>query len=747
MEFSKDCEIALTLATMEAKRRLHEIVTVDHVAFSLLHDAAVETAMKALGASAKTIKKNLERCLDSDSYGRSIYAIEPDISMGIKRVIARAADKAFRRAAKAIGTLDVLLEIFEEQESQAVFEMEKNGVTKMTLLNHLAHGSSAGDHAETPAIGPDGEPMGPAADPLAAYAVDLNKQATEGNTDPLIGRQKEVDRVVQVLVRRRKNNPMLVGDAGVGKTAIAEGLALKIVRKEVPDAIKDCTIYSLDMGALVAGTKFRGDFEERLKALVKAAEEKPGTILFIDEIHNIMGAGTTGSGGMDASNMLKPSLASGKLRVMGSTTYQEFRSHVERDRALVRRFQRIEVGEPSHDDCVKILDGLKSKYEDFHKVKYTTEALTAAVTLSERYLQDKKLPDKAIDLIDEAGARAKLDHPQGYVIGEHDIEAIVAKMAQIPPKQVTTDDREALRNLDKELKGVIYAQDDAVDQLVSAIRLSRAGLRDPQKPIANFLFTGPTGVGKTELAKQLSRILGIEFLRFDMSEYQESHSVSRLIGAPPGYIGHDKGGLLTDALHKTPHCVVLLDEVEKAHRDIYAVLLQIMDHGTLTDTSGRASNFSNCVLIMTSNVGARSLEERRVGFGDRGSKTTEEDREYKNTFSPEFRNRLDARVRFDSLKPEAMLKIVDKYARVLEAQLAERNVSIELSDEARQLLAEKGYDPQMGARPLARVFDREIKRALADSILFGELEKGGVARVVVEKTDATRELVVRPESR
>jgi len=490
---------------------------------------------------------------------------------------------------------------------------------------------------------------------------------------------------------------------------------------------------------MLAGTRFRGDFENRLKAVVKELEQRPGSILFIDEIHNIMGAGSAGGSTMDASNMLKPSLMSGKLRVMGSTTYQDYRSHVERDRALVRRFQKIEISEPSHDDCVKILEGLQKRYEEFHEVVYEPEAVEAAVGLSERYLQDKKLPDKAIDLIDEAGARAKLDHPAGHHIDEAQIEAIVAKMAQIPPKQVNTDDREALRQLDSELRAVIFHQGDAIGQLVAAIRLSRAGLRDAEKPIGSFLFTGPTGVGKTELAKQLARIMGIGFLRFDMSEYQESHSVSRLIGAPPGYVGFDRGGLLTEAVNKTPHAVLLLDEIEKAHRDIFSVLLQIMDHGTLTDNNGRPTDFRHTVLIMTSNVGAQALTQARLGFGQRGVRTGEQERVYRNMFSPEFRNRLDARICFQALSPEVMGRIVDKFVRELSAQLSDRRVTVSVSDEARTYLADEGYDELMGARPLARVIDQQIKRELANEILFGKLSDGGRVLIGVEPTEPADE--------
>jgi ATP-dependent Clp protease ATP-binding subunit ClpA len=747
MRISPEVEIAVTLATREAIRRRHEYVTVDHLLYALLFDDAVSNIVKSAGGNVGKIKKQLEDFLDNelDSLPDDVDAT-PTLSLGFQRVLSRALAHVQSSGEKEVTGANVLVALYAERDSQAKAVLEHHGVTRLDILNFISHGitkdPTRGARGTLQAREVEGENEDedggqPSKDPLGAFTVNLNKAAEDGQIDPLIGRQKEIDRVVQVLVRRRKNNPMLVGDAGVGKTAIAEGLALKIVKGEVPELIKTAVVYSLDMGALLAGTRFRGDFENRMKAVVKELENRPGSILFIDEIHNIMGAGSASGSTMDASNLLKPALMSGKLRVMGSTTYQEFRSHVERDRALVRRFQRVEVAEPSHDDCVKILEGLKAKYEEFHKVKYTTDALTAAVTLSERYLQDKKLPDKAIDLIDEAGARAKLDHAPGYTIGDHDIEAIVAKMAQIPPKQVTTDDREALKNLDKELKGVIYAQDEAVDQLVSAIRLSRAGLRDAEKPIANFLFTGPTGVGKTELAKQLARILGIEFIRFDMSEYQESHSVSRLIGAPPGYVGYDRGGLLTEAVNKTPHAVLLLDEVEKAHRDIYAVLLQIMDHGTLTDTSGRKTDFRHTILIMTSNVGAFAMTQTKVGFGNRGVQTGEEDRIYKNVFSPEFRNRLDARIRFNSLSFEVMSQIVDKFVRELSTQLSDRGVLISVDDDARAYLADKGYDKLMGARPLARVIDQEIKRELANEILFGKLEKGG--KVVVTVDDTTGE--------
>ncbi len=745
MRISPEVEIAVTLATREAIRRRHEYVTVDHLLYALLFDPGVERILRHAGGHVQKLKKQLEDLLDNDAAKLpDDVDVTPTLSLGFQRVLSRALAHVQSSGEKEVTGANVLVALYAEDDSNARGLLESDGVRRIDVLNFISHGVSkidpeGGGGQITPAEELEGGEPEEGGDKrggsaLEQFAVNLNEQAARGQIDPLIGRQREIERVIQVLCRRRKNNPMLVGDAGVGKTAIAEGLALKIHHDQVPSQVKDAVIFSLDMGALLAGTRFRGDFENRLKAVVRELEKKPGSILFIDEMHNIMGAGSASGSTMDASNMLKPALMSGRLRVMGSTTYQEYRNHIERDRALVRRFQKVEIGEPSQDDCVKILEGLVDRYAEFHKVKYAHEALEAAVSLSVRYLQDKKLPDKAIDLIDEAGARAKLDHPEGYTIGETDIEEIVARMAQIPPKQVNTDDRESLKNLEAELKKVVFAQDDAVEQLAAAIKLSRAGLRSPEKPIGSFLFTGPTGVGKTELAKQLAKVMGIEFLRYDMSEYQEAHSVSRLIGAPPGYVGFDRGGLLTEAVNKTPHVVLLLDEIEKAHRDVYNVLLQIMDHGTLTDNNGRPTDFRHCVLIMTSNVGAHALASARVGFGDRGTDTGDEDRAYKTTFSPEFRNRLDGRIRFRALDPRVMEQIVGKFMRELEAQLAERKVTIALTDEARAYLADKGYDKTMGARPLARVLDQEVKRKLSDEILFGKLSEGGKVTIgVVEK--------------
>ncbi|HMI83852.1 MAG TPA: AAA family ATPase, partial [Polyangiaceae bacterium] len=569
---------------------------------------------------------------------------------------------------------------------------------------------------------------GAAKDPLAAYCVDLGQKAAEGFIDPLIGRENEVERAIQILARRRKNNPLFIGDAGVGKTAIVEGIALRIHEKKVPEALNSARIFSLDMGSLLAGTKFRGDFEERFKAVVNALEKREGSILFIDELHTVMGAGSASGGTLDASNLLKPALSSGKIRCIGATTFQEYRSHMERDRALARRFQKIEVGEPSVAETALILKGLLPRYEEFHGVTYTAEAIEAAATLADRYLRDKKLPDKAIDLLDESGAAAKLNKGKGARIDVADIENIVAKMAQIPPRQVSSSDKLQLRDLETTLDGAVFGQKRAIREIASAIKLSRAGLRAPTKPIGSFLFTGPTGVGKTELAKQLAKALGIEFMRFDMSEYGERHTVSRLIGAPPGYVGFDRGGLLTDAVTKTPHAVLLLDEIEKAHPDVFNVLLQVMDHGTLTDNNGKPADFRHVILIMTSNVGARDLAATRLGFGERG-KVGEDDKAFKNLFSPEFRNRLDARVQFAPLDPAVMKNIVVKFIKELEAQLAERRVTIHLLDGAVEYLAQKGYDPDFGARPLDRLIDDEIKKPLGDELLFGKLENGGNVEV------------------
>ncbi|CAN5925418.1 ATP-dependent Clp protease ATP-binding subunit [soil metagenome] len=696
---------------------------------------------------------------------------------------------------------NVLVAIFAERDSPAVNILEKSAVTRLDVVAYISHGISKLDEGDGPAdkepasLGGDEEGPRSRKDPLKAYTINLNEEALGKRIDPLVGRSNEVMRMIQILARRKKNNPLLVGDSGVGKTAIVEGLALKIVSGEVPKALEKSTVYSLDMGALIAGTRYRGEFEERLKGVVKSLQKIEGAILFIDEIHTIFGACATSGGSMDASNLLKPALASGRMRCIGSTTFEEFRQHFEKDRALSRRFQRVEVNEPSIEDTKKILAGLRPQYEEFHGVKYTDEALDAAATLSARYLHDRRLPDKAIDLLDEAGAAAKLalykgekppnlmrDEPEAgeaakkeasealngsglhgagpattpagsapkagprpqassedgksaepIIVGVIDVETVLARMAQIPPREVSSNDKEKLRALDLDLKKVVFGQDRALDQLAAAIKLARAGLRSPEKPIGNFLLTGPTGVGKTEAAKQLAKVMGISFLRFDMSEYMERHTVSRLIGAPPGYVGFDQGGLLTDAIAKTPHSVLLLDEIEKAHPDVFNVLLQIMDHGKLTDNNGKSTDFRHVILLMTSNVGARELGRRAVGFGDARA-TGDAEREYKLLFSPEFRNRLDARIAFDSLSPSTMGSIVDKFMKELSGQLAEKKVTIEVTDAARTYLADKGYDPDFGARPLARIIQEEVKTPLGEELLFGALEKGG--SVLVSTQDA-----------
>jgi ATP-dependent Clp protease ATP-binding subunit ClpA len=748
MRVSPEVEIAFTLARREAARRRHEYVTVEHLLYALLFDEETAGIVRHAGGDPVALKKRLEKYLDEEvpTVPDDADAGDPLLSIGFNRAVQRAALHVQNSGKKELKGANVLVAIFNERDCPSVGMLGEQGVTRLDVVNYISHGvSKTGQDdvsrdepggAGQPDGGDEGEGPAPVKDPLAAYTMNLNKEAAEGRIDPLVGRENEVARAIQVLARRRKNNPLLIGDAGVGKTAIVEGLAQKIHKGEVPKPLQGATVYTLDMGSLLAGTKFRGDFENRIKAVIKALEKQPGSVLFIDEIHTIIGAGATSGGTMDASNLLKPALVSGRLRCIGATTFQEYRGHLERDSALARRFQRIEVGEPSIDETTKILEGLRARYEDFHKITYGPDALEAAAKLAAKYLQDRRLPDKAIDLMDEAGAAARLAHGDGYRVTVADVEQVVAKMAQIPPRQVSTSDKEQLRDLEKTLKGVLFGQDDAVAQLATAIKLSRAGLRAPEKPIGSFLFTGPTGVGKTELAKQLAKALGIGFLRFDMSEYQERHTVSRLIGAPPGYVGFDRGGLLTEAIAKTPHAVLLLDEIEKAHPDVFSVLLQVMDHGTLTDNNGKKSDFRHVVLIMTSNVGARDLAQAKVGFGERGV-VGEDDKAYKNLFSPEFRNRLDARIQFKALDKAVMASIVDKFVKELGAALADKNVTITVTDRARAWLGDKGYDPQNGARPLGRVIDNEVKKPLGDELLFGRLENGGHVEVDVEGDKVT----------
>jgi len=750
MRMSPEVEIALHVAEDDARRRRHEYLTLEHLLFALLFDEATVKVVRHAGGDASVLKKRLDRYLSDQLEALSgDDTTHPTPSLGVKRAIRRAAQHVESSGKQEVTGANVLIAMYAERDSYAVSLLEEQGITRLDVVSYVSHGVSKidDDTADAPAgrgAESDGESPRPSKDPLRAYCINLNEEARTSRIDPLVGRENEVARVVQILARRKKNNPLLVGDAGVGKTAIAEGLALKIQRAEVPNSLLGATVYALDMGALLAGTRYRGDFEERIKGVLKGLEKVQGAILFIDEIHTIVGAGATTGGSMDASNLLKPALASGRLRCIGSTTFQEFRQHFEKDRALARRFQRVEVNEPSVEDTVKILQGLRKQYEDFHGVHYTDEALRAAAELGAKYLNDRKLPDKAIDLIDESGAAKKLETGGGAsgapdpsepaaeaaraVVEVGDVERVLARMAQIPAREVSASDRDRLKGLEPELNAVVFGQQAAIRELVSAIKLSRAGLRAPGKPIGSFLLTGPTGVGKTEVAKQLARVMGISFHRFDMSEYMEAHTVSRLIGAPPGYVGFDQGGLLTDAIAKTPHAVLLLDEIEKAHPQVFNVLLQVMDHGRLTDHTGKPTDFRHVVLLMTSNIGVRDLQRRAVGFGGAAGEDRDKpdvDREYKQHFSPEFRNRLDAKIAFRPLDPAVMKSIVGKFVRELGEQLAERRVTIELTDAATAYLAKKGYDPDNGARPLARIIQSEVKESLGEELLFGALEYGG----------------------
>ena len=734
---AKELQASFRQALQDAKAMRHEYLTLEHLLLALSKEAKTQKVLAACGASVKRLRQRLETFLKEtvEKLPEGVSA-EPQQTIGIERVLQRAAIHALSADQKVIEGGDVLVAMFREDESHALYLLQQEGITRLDLLNFLSHGiTKVGDGDDEPEGQPSGpeEEGAPVRDPLKAFALNLMVEAEEGRIDPLIGRQRELERTLQVLCRRRKNNPIYVGDSGVGKTAIAEGLALRIHEGKVPDALKGAVIYSLDMGAVLAGTKFRGQFEERLKGVLKALQKQPNAILFIDEIHTIVGAGaTTGGGSIEASNILKPVLASGRLRCIGSTTYQEYKASFERDRALGRRFQKIEVGEPSLEDSVLILQGLKSRYEEHHAVTYDDAAIRGAVELAAKYINERFLPDKAIDVIDEAGAADRL-RPLEQRTGRvtlHDVEAVVAKMAKIPEKSVSASERDSLASLEPSLRAVIYGQDPAIHELVAAIKLARSGLRTPEKPIGSFLFSGPTGVGKTELAKQLAKVLGVEFLRFDMSEYSEQHTVSRLIGAPPGYVGFDQGGLLTDAIRKHPYSVLLLDEIEKAHPELFNVLLQVMDHATLTDNNGRKADFRNVVLILTTNAGAREMSSKAVGFGDsvHGPDTSKAKKAIERTFTPEFRNRLDGWILFSGLSPDTILKVVDKEVGLLQEQLLEKKVTLELSKEARGWLADNGYDPHFGARPMARLVDQQLKKALAESLLFGELRTGGVAR-------------------
>jgi len=735
VKVSAEVETACAFAQSEAIRRRHDVMTVEHLLYGLLQDPSTARAAKAAGGDVDKLKRALDRYLDEE-VGRvpELEEIDLSASRGFQRVLSRAAMNVQNSGKEELKGHNVLIAIFSELDSPAVAALTEAGLTRYDLVNFVSHGvSKDGDDEDALTSGEragdsdeEGDGAAPA-DALGKFAINLNEQAKAGNIEPLVGREKELRRAIQVLCRRRKNNPMFVGDAGVGKTAIVEGLAAKIVAKDIPAPLADVVIYSLDMGALVAGTRFRGDFENRVKAVLKQLENLPHAVLFVDEIHTMVGAGAASGGTLDAANLLKPALANGKLRCIGATTFEEYRSHFEKDRALARRFQKIDVLEPSLSETIQILQGLRPRYEEFHGVAYTDAAIEAAATLADRHLRDKKMPDKAIDLLDEGGADAKLEaavDAETVIVDVERIEAVLARMAQIPPRQVTADAKSALKNLESDLQKAVFGQDRALAELASAIKLSRAGLRPKEKPIGSYLFTGPTGVGKTEAARQLAKTMGIELIRFDMSEYMERHTVSRLIGAPPGYVGYDRGGLLTEAVAKTPHAVLLLDEIEKAHPDVFNVLLQVMDHGTLTDNNGKQGDFRHVVLIMTSNVGAQDLARGMVGFGNRDAQGNDS-LAMRNTFSPEFRNRLDARIAFDPLSPSVMSRVVDKFVRELGDQLADRDVTIELTDSARAYLAEKGYDKSNGARPLARLIQDEIKKPLGDELLFGQLEHGG----------------------
>ncbi|HSK31005.1 MAG TPA: ATP-dependent Clp protease ATP-binding subunit ClpA [Candidatus Limnocylindria bacterium] len=737
---SKDLEATLNLALKEAKSRRHEYVSLEHLLYALLRDKDGKAAIVACGGDTERLGKSLE-----EFFNGQLEALpegwdqEPQQTMSFHRVLQRAVIHAQSAERKEINGGNVLIALYREPESYAVYLLEEQGITRFDVVNYVSHGVSkipSEEEPEAPGEEEQDEEGRPArrVNPLEAFTVNLVDKAAQGHIDPLIGREDEIERTIHVLCRRRKNNPIYVGDPGVGKTAIAEGLALKIQKGEVPDALKDGVIYALDMGALLAGTKFRGDFEARLKGVLNGLKKQPNSILFIDEIHTIVGAGATSGGSMDASNILKPALASGELKCIGSTTYHDYKSYFERDRALARRFQKIEVPEPSQHEAIQILEGLKPHYEKHHGVHYSSGAIRAAVKLSAKHINDRRLPDKAIDVIDEVGAAVKIQpvEKRRKMIVPKDIERIVAKIAKIPPRTVSTSDKEQLQNLERDLKLVVFGQDTAIETLASTIKLSRSGLGHPEKPIGCFLFAGPTGVGKTELAKQLALTMGIEFLRFDMSEYMEKHTVSRLIGAPPGYVGFDQGGLLTDAINRNPYAVLLLDEIEKAHPDLFNLLLQVMDHATLTDNNGKKADFRNIVLIMTTNAGAREMSGTPIGFGAR-SNVGKGKEAIEKMFSPEFRNRLDSIITFNPLSSENIERVVDKFIIELDHQLNDKKVFLHLTPKARRWFAERGYDPTFGARPMARLIQNEIKRVLADDILFGKLQNGG--KVEVDEDD------------
>ncbi|WP_128891484.1 ATP-dependent Clp protease ATP-binding subunit ClpA [Erythrobacter sp. HKB08] len=752
--FAQNLEKTLHTALTHASDRRHEYATLEHLLLALIEDEDAVQVMDACGVDTGELGDVVRQYLDQEYQSlKTEDDSDPQPTAGFQRVVQRAILHVQSSGKDTVTGANVLVALFSERDSYAVYFLQQQDMSRLDAVSFISHGIGKGGkqlESKAPKGAEEGQAEESKADnkketALDQFTVNLNAKAEAGKVDPLIGRGPEVDRTIQILCRRSKNNPLYVGDPGVGKTAIAEGLARKIVEGEVPDVLKDAVIYSLDMGALLAGTRYRGDFEERLKQVVNELEQMPEAILFIDEIHTVIGAGATSGGAMDASNLLKPALSNGSIRCIGSTTYKEFRNHFEKDRALLRRFQKIDVNEPTIDDTVKILQGLRSAFEDHHKVKYTPDALKTAVELSARYINDRKLPDKAIDVIDEVGAMQMLVPPsrRKKKITAKEIEAVIATMARIPPKSVSKDDKKALENLERDLKHVVFGQDEAIHRLSTAMKLSRAGLRDPDKPIGSFLFSGPTGVGKTEVARQLASIMGIELKRFDMSEYMERHSVSRLIGAPPGYVGYDQGGLLTDAIDQNPHCVLLLDEIEKAHPDLFNILLQVMDNGRLTDHHGKTVDFRNVVLIMTTNAGASDMARQGIGFGD-VSKEDAGDEAVKKMFTPEFRNRLDAIVPFAYLGKSTVARVVDKFILQLELQLAEQNVHIQFDKDARDWLADKGYDKLYGARPMGRLIQERIKQPLAEELLFGKLSDGGEVHVTVKDGKPSFELTPAP---
>jgi len=739
---AQELEVSLHMAFMDARQKRHELITVEHLLLAMLDNPSAADVLKACGSNIDVLRNDLTQYIDDHTptiYGEDEVDTQP--TLGFQRVIQRAMLHVQSSGKKEANGANVLVAIYGEKDSHAVYFLHQQGITRLDVVNFIAHGVSKLNEGDTQKTSPEQEndQESSSSKALETYTINLNKMVLAGKIDPLIGRDLEIERVIQTLCRRRKNNPLLVGEAGVGKTAIAEGLAKRIVDKEVPSILENTTIFSLDMGSLLAGTKYRGDFEQRLKSVMKQLNEQKDAILFIDEIHTLIGAGSASGGTLDASNLLKPALSNGSIKCIGATTYQEYRTVFEKDHALTRRFQKIDVNEPSILDTINILKGLKSRFEKYHNVKYSVAAINSAAELSAKYINDRHLPDKAIDVIDEAGAAQRIlpKNKQKKVITNKEIEDIVAKIAKIPPKNISNDDKNALKNLERDLKAVIFGQDKAIENLASAIKMTRSGLGMPNKPIGNFLFSGPTGVGKTEVARQLAYILGIELVRIDMSEYMERHSVSRLIGAPPGYVGFDQGGLLTESVNKQPYCVLLLDEIEKAHPDIFNILLQVMDHGSLTDSNGRKTDFRNVTLIMTTNAGAESLSKTSMGF-TQSKKTGDEQAEIKRLFTPEFRNRLDATVSFAPLSHDIILKVVDKFLMQLEDQLHEKKVDATFTDSLKSYLAKNGFDPSMGARPMSRLIQDTIRKALADELLFGKLTNGGNIIIDIDSNDKVK---------